>query len=831
MLRNTKKERVKVTNTSMLYGVLFGALLATSAPTEVNAQTLKAYEKAANKAYIEKDFYNAAQYYQIVLASKQKTALYFKYAEASRLTYAYEEAAKAYERVLLDSKERGNYPLAQFEYANCLKHLARYTQAYDAYNSFIQSYPENDFIKQKAQQELQACVVARNLTATPNENIVVTPVSPKINTEYSDFAPSIKNGIFFFSSLKYKQEDVAATKTKGKKQPKQGKKLVAKVLMQEKELAPILIETLNQSDKHTANLSWAPQGDIAFFTICEGEDTDNIQCQIWQAKWDSESKTFTDVKALPESVNMTGYNNTHPHIAFMQDTKQHLLLFTSNRPGGQGKMDIWASEWKGNNTWGVPFNLGRTVNTPDDEATPYYNTATQYLYFSSNWHYGMGGFDVFKSKRIGNTVWQTPQNLGLPYNSAANDLYFVLTDNNNEEQGYLSSNRTGSMTLAGQGCCNDIYKFEPKTQAAENLVVENKADNNIYQEPTVSIPSTNTESNIIASNNPPTPTSTSVENTKSIEVEKEKTPNPISNTTVANTTKSITPTEVTQPIAPIVKKVETPQTIENTVASRSITESPNQPQQNITTNNNTIVEATPKTTPATTLPTPPQPATNTNISNTTTTSTSTDSFPQTANKELLEQKLQELNKMLPLTLYFHNDEPDSNTVATSTDKPYELPYHDYVAMQSIYEKEHAGQFTAEVRQTTLKKISDFFEFDLKGEYNRMNFFFDKVLELLENGAVLDITIKGYTSPRSTERYNHALAQRRIASVRKQLFIYKKGIFLQYFQAGKLSVNNLPLGETTAPKYINDRIDDPKNSIYSIEAAKERRAEIIVIRRK
>jgi hypothetical protein len=181
-------------------------------------------------------------------------------------------------------------------------------------------------------------------------------------------------------------------------------------------------------------------------------------------------------------------------------------------------------------------------------------------------------------------------------------------------------------------------------------------------------------------------------------------------------------------------------------------------------------------------------------------------------------------------LYFHNDEPDSNTTAITTNKPYELPYQDYIGLKNLYREVHANQFAPETRAYAVKKVEDFFELDVKGEYNRMNAFYEKVLELLESGLSLEITIKGFTSPRTTEKYNHNLAQRRITSVRKQLFIYKNGVFLRYFQQGKLAVKESPIGETQSPAQVSDVMEDVANSIYSVEASRERRAEIIVIQK-
>jgi tetratricopeptide (TPR) repeat protein len=710
------------------------------------AQSLKAYENAADESYETQDYYNAAKYYELVLESKKKTDIYYKFAESSRRTYSYSKAAKAYETVMRDAKEKAKYPLAELHYATCLKHLARYDDAYAAFNSFITSYAVEDENRKKAIQELQSCTVAKVLASTPNDSIIIYSAGELINTEYSDFAPSQKHSLFFYSSLRFKKE-----LPKNKKE-KERVRLVAKILSSDLANPSNLVSSLNQEDMHAANMNWSSDGKTVFFTRCTGDKTDSIKCVIWTADWQEKDSSFVNVRRLPDAINSAGSNNTHPHVAFMDDLGKSFMFFSSDRAGGQGGMDIWAAEWKGVDSWGQPFNLGRTLNSAGDESTPFFHNNTQYLYFSSDWHHGMGGADIFKSKRIGNTVWQVPENLGLPYNSAANDLYFII--NPNDTSGYLASNRAGSMVLSGESCCNDIYRFGYKSNQQPPVVV--KIDTPKVIPPTVVVKV----------------------DTPKVDTPKVDTPIVVVkiDTPKVDTPKVIPPTVVVKVDTP---KVDTPKVIPPTVV---------------------VKVDTPK------VVTPP---------------TNTD----------LTYKLQELNKMLPLTLYFHNDEPDSNTTATTTDKPYELPYLEYIQMKPLYKEQHTSQFAPEKRILVMKNIDDFFELDVKGEFNRMNFFFDKVLELLEVGASLDITIKGYTSPRSNEGYNNALAKRRITSVRKQLFIYKNGVFLKYFQAGKLSVNNQPIGETQAPSNISDDIHDPQNSIFSIDAAKERRAEIIVIQRK
>ncbi|MCB0586511.1 MAG: PD40 domain-containing protein, partial [Phaeodactylibacter sp.] len=137
---------------------------------------------------------------------------------------------------------------------------------------------------------------------------------------------------------------------------------------------------------------------------------------------------------------------------------QEILFFSSNREGGRGGMDLWyASRDLGadNLDFTFPVNLGPVVNTLGDEITPFYNVENQTLYFASNGHISIGGFDIFSA--IGDEVsWSQPDNLGMPANSSADEYFYIL--NPSRTGGFLTSNRVfaGQKTSTTQ---EDIFEF------------------------------------------------------------------------------------------------------------------------------------------------------------------------------------------------------------------------------------------------------------------------------------------------------------------------------------------------------------------------------------
>lgn len=114
------------------------------------------------------------------------------------------------------------------------------------------------------------------------------------------------------------------------------------------------------------------------------------------------------------------------------------VYFSSTRPGGYGGKDIYKVERIGNDSWSKPINLGPLINTPYDEDAPFIHPDQKTLYFSSNGHTGMGGYDIFKTRNF-NGEWTVPVNLGYPINSTGDDIYFVLSADG--INGYMASNR------------------------------------------------------------------------------------------------------------------------------------------------------------------------------------------------------------------------------------------------------------------------------------------------------------------------------------------------------------------------------------------------------
>jgi hypothetical protein len=145
----------------------------------------------------------------------------------------------------------------------------------------------------------------------------------------------------------------------------------------------------------------------------------------------------------PFPFNGTGWSCAWP----VYGENGRTLYFASDRPDGFGGYDIWMCQRQGDD-WSVPVNLGATVNSPGHEITPF--LAGQSLYFASDWHPGLGGFDIFRALRH-EDKFQAVFHAGSGVNSPADDLGLILRPDG--LSGYLISNRHGRGDL-------DIYRLE-----------------------------------------------------------------------------------------------------------------------------------------------------------------------------------------------------------------------------------------------------------------------------------------------------------------------------------------------------------------------------------
>ncbi len=188
----------------------------------------------------------------------------------------------------------------------------------------------------------------------------------------------------------------------------------------------------------------SPDGQNIYFTACNRDDGYG-SCDIYYTH--KIGNAWTIPVNLGETVNTSKWES-QPSIS--SDGKT--LYFTSARDGGKGGMDIWKTILNEEGKWSVPVNLGDSINTIFDEVSPFIHPDNQTLYFSSDGRLGMGGKDIYYSRKNVKGEWGRPVNIGYPINTYADEINLVV--NAKGDLAYFSSNKPGGMGRL------DLYSFE-----------------------------------------------------------------------------------------------------------------------------------------------------------------------------------------------------------------------------------------------------------------------------------------------------------------------------------------------------------------------------------
>lgn len=131
---------------------------------------------------------------------------------------------------------------------------------------------------------------------------------------------------------------------------------------------------------------------------------------------------WTEPVPFPAPIN-SGYNESHASLSLDGGR----IFFVSDRPGGVGGKDLYVSHLLPDGYWGEPLNLGPQINTALDEESPFLHPDGRTLYFSSEGHASMGGYDIFSSELGENGEWSAVSNLGYPINTPDDDIFFMPT--------------------------------------------------------------------------------------------------------------------------------------------------------------------------------------------------------------------------------------------------------------------------------------------------------------------------------------------------------------------------------------------------------------------
>lgn len=387
-----------------------------------------------------RDYNKAIEYYEAALKLEpQFGEAYFRGGACYYVLKKYDTAGEWMDKAipLLEKP----HPIIFFYQAEARFFREKFEEALEFYNQFEAHKTERPVPKSLLKTATQHRKSAQFAAAEMKNRITFDPVNlgDNINTQFEEYLPYLtadEQTIFFTARRPgstggfnreyrdYTEDFFYSVLKDGEWQPAEN-------------LGPPVNTDLNEGAA-----SFSPDGQYVFFTACHRKDGYG-DCDIYVSRLDG--REWSTPRNLGPLINTSGWES-QPSIS--NDGKT--LFFASNRKGGVGGQDIWYSQLEGNK-WTEAVNLGKTINTNRNEMSPFLHADGKTLYFASNGHPGFGNLDLFLSKSTGDG-WTTPENLGYPLNTSANEGNIFI--NAKGDVGYINSSREGGL---GKG---DLYSFE-----------------------------------------------------------------------------------------------------------------------------------------------------------------------------------------------------------------------------------------------------------------------------------------------------------------------------------------------------------------------------------
>jgi outer membrane protein OmpA-like peptidoglycan-associated protein/tetratricopeptide (TPR) repeat protein len=405
------------------------------------------------EAYLESEnFNNAIRFYrQFLMQMPDDPELNFKMGfsllntsdgKEESIEY-FEKATKLYRKK--EGKNSVRYIESSFYLARAYRSAYRFKEALDMFEK-LRKQINNRRIKKEIDKEIKLCENGIDLTQE-EINVKLTNLGKKINSKYSDHSPvvSADESVIIFTSRRPNES--------GGESDMDGRYDEDIFISHKQDSAWTKPEGISKninSPDHEASIGLSVDGQKLF--IYKPEDEGSIYLS------DLEGLEWGILQKLGPNIN-TRYRETHASLS----ADGRYLYFTSDRPGGLGGMDIYVSEMLPNGTWGPAKNPGDAINTELDEESPYIHPDGKTLYFSSEGHKNLGGFDVFKAEKNQFGTFSKAQNLGYPVNTVQDDVFYLPTADG--KRAYYASKRKGGL---GD---NDLYMVTDKSAEGSDISV------------------------------------------------------------------------------------------------------------------------------------------------------------------------------------------------------------------------------------------------------------------------------------------------------------------------------------------------------------------------
>jgi outer membrane protein OmpA-like peptidoglycan-associated protein len=336
------------------------------------------------------------------------------------------------------------YPYGFVRLGNLELSEGMYEEARLSYEQFLNLQDKDPNHIDKAREGLLRCNFAINALKNP---VDFNPVNlgPSVNTAGDEYWPSISAD---------EQTLVITRLVKSEELPGKVQEdfYISKWQDDGWEVMKSAGSPLNTSDNEGAQ-TLSGDGRYMVFTACNRKDGLG-RCDLYFTV--KEGDKWSTPRNIGSPVN-TKYRETQPSLS----SDGRTLYFSSDRPGGTGLHDIWVSTRNENDQWLPPENLGNTVNTRGIEMSPFIHPDNRSLYFSSDGHLGLGGYDLFVARKDSLGKWQNAVNLGYPINTHRDEIGLVV--NSRGDKAYYASD-------VNKANGKDIYIFNLPVQSRPGIV-------------------------------------------------------------------------------------------------------------------------------------------------------------------------------------------------------------------------------------------------------------------------------------------------------------------------------------------------------------------------
>lgn len=411
----------------------------------VRSQSSNLVLKVADDLFENKDYYGAIHFYEKALEIDSNNAeVLYKYARNLSLTNQHEKSSRYYQKALILGGLT-DFPLVAYYLAESYRSSGDYRKAKRYYNQALRPFRSDrkSYWYQRIDQNKDAASWASRNSALKIYNPV--NLTQKVNTSFSEYAPTIHNKSLYYSGM------IADSATENDiiKDKQFYSRIYCKSLTTNEEAKELLLSK-ELSEKfqqlHLANPAF--YGSDMYFSVCDS----NFNCKIWKGQL--VENVINNAFELNKNINHPTSNNTQAYPVEIDN--ELYLFFSSDRDGGEGQLDLYVAR-EASFGFDQALNLGPSVNSLGNEITPFYDLSSQTLFFSSDWHLGYGGYDIFLSKGKPINFGQA-ENIGFGINTPSNEYYFKAQS----PIALLASNRKEGNVDGKSDCCNDLYELNYK---------------------------------------------------------------------------------------------------------------------------------------------------------------------------------------------------------------------------------------------------------------------------------------------------------------------------------------------------------------------------------